>query len=258
INLRRRKDCSGASAKFRQATELNPLFVDGYNELGYTNLILDSSDIGEATANFEKAKASDPDQHQVYSPTLRNLGYCYFVQGRFEDAIKSLSEAYNRLQRAEISIKLGDAYRSIGDLKRAVFYHQLSLDGIERVIDANEQYYLGTATFVYLPQNREPPTAKAFVQIADRDQYRIVALYTLSLDEALEEKFDQASRRFEKAYKLDSNHLYGQFFAHEIQRLKTAGSRLSINEEIMKWFDDKLEKLSVEPKDDRVSNMCDK
>jgi tetratricopeptide (TPR) repeat protein/predicted RNase H-like HicB family nuclease len=256
INLRRQRDCSGAKDKFQQAINRNASFVDAYNQLGYTNLILDEVDIGVATANFESARDRDPNHSQVYAPTLRDLGYCYLVQGRVDEAIQYLSEAHNRLGRAEISIKLGDAYRNQRNLQQAHYYHQLSLDGIDNVVEADERYYLGPATFVYLLEGK---SQKAFVQAEDRNQYKVLALYTLSFDNALDKDFAQASRRFDEAFKLDANHLYSKFVAYQIQSLKTVPGLIPSDGQIMIWFDRRLKGLnSIEPFDERVSKMCDK
>jgi tetratricopeptide (TPR) repeat protein len=268
LNLRLGRNCSGARAKFEQAIKQKPSFVDAYNQLATTQLFIDSVDIAAVTANFEKARDNDPDQVQIYAPTLRDLGYCYLLLGRLDEAIQFLEDAYNRLQRAEISIKLGDAYRAKGNLEKAIYFHQLSLDGIESVAQKDEELYLGTATFVYLLEV-PPEQKKAFIAIATKEQYKTLALYALSFDYALrgdtEQKTGQskeatrdlaeASRRFDEAYKLDTNFLYSKYSEQGLRVSRGSASMSGATG----WLNDRIKTLSsVKPVDDRVSKMCDK
>jgi tetratricopeptide (TPR) repeat protein/predicted RNase H-like HicB family nuclease len=254
IVLRRRQNCSAAKEKFQQAIEKNPNFVDAYAQLGYTNSILDSVPIKEVTANFESAKQRDPDSQNVYAPTLRDLGYGYFLEGRIPEAIKYLSDSYNRLMRAEISIKLGDAYRQAGDLQHAIYYHQFAMDGLETLKEGDEEYFLDQATFIAVLNVDSP---KTFVQVVDRQQYKIFLLYALSFDRALQDQLDTATEQFNEAFSLDAHHLYSGFFAHQIRSLIATRGVLPRTQAINDWFNSNLTRLSsVKAEDDRVSRMC--
>ena len=80
-------DFLDASYSFKKAVELNPSFIDGYNNLG--NLLLEQEKYNDAIIWFKKALELNPNSCQV----LNNIGNIYQTQRKFEYAIKSFNKA---------------------------------------------------------------------------------------------------------------------------------------------------------------------
>ena len=76
-----------ASIALSKATELNPNYADGFNNLGI--LLQDQGRVDDAIASYAKALAIKPD----YAEALNNMGVALHEQGKLGDAIKNLQQS---------------------------------------------------------------------------------------------------------------------------------------------------------------------
>jgi tetratricopeptide (TPR) repeat protein len=69
-----------------------------------------------------------------------SLGWAYYKQGRYEEAVKYLEEAVKLVpDDATILEHLGDAYMKTNDLKKAVDYYRKALEHKEKDKELLEQ-----------------------------------------------------------------------------------------------------------------------
>ena len=76
-----------ASKAFRNVTELNPNYADGFNNLGVT--LQDQGKLDEAIASYRKALSLKPD----YADAYFNMGKAFQEQGNLDEAIASYNKA---------------------------------------------------------------------------------------------------------------------------------------------------------------------
>ena len=107
-------DLAAAIALLEELTELFPHSANGWNALGYVladhNLRLD-----DAEEYIKKALSIDSGSANI----LDSLGWVYYRQGRFADALEYLQKAAALSESAEIFAHLGEVHWQLGDYAKA-------------------------------------------------------------------------------------------------------------------------------------------
>jgi Tfp pilus assembly protein PilF len=112
-----------AIEEFKAALKFNPEYPDALNSLGYL--------YAEESINLKEAEEMIK-QALIYEPTngayVDSLGWVYFKQGRYEEAIQELEQAVQFLSDPVIYEHLGDVYLEQGNLIKARENWQKSLE----------------------------------------------------------------------------------------------------------------------------------
>ena len=95
---------------FRTAYKLAPEDPITLNAYGYT-LTIATRKFGEARRHIEKALALDPDNPAI----MDSLGWVLFKQGKADDALPWLQQAYGILRDPEVAAHLGEVYWALGE-----------------------------------------------------------------------------------------------------------------------------------------------
>jgi tetratricopeptide (TPR) repeat protein len=120
----RRKDLEGIERTIRRLLEVNENSADAFNFLGYTyadyNVKLD-----EAEELIAKALEQDP-ENPMY---IDSLGWVYYRQGKFQEAVRELRRAVEKIGTdATVLDHLGDALYAVGKTNEALEYWRKALD----------------------------------------------------------------------------------------------------------------------------------
>lgn len=128
-----------AIEEFKVALKLNPEYPDALNSLGYL-YAEESINLEEAEQLIKKALEYEPNSGAY----IDSLGWVYFKQGRYQEAIQELEKAVQFLPDPLIYEHLGDAYFEQGNLIKARENWQKSLElgskGNQRVEEKLEKY----------------------------------------------------------------------------------------------------------------------
>ncbi|MGO8795902.1 MAG: tetratricopeptide repeat protein [Candidatus Sulfotelmatobacter sp.] len=147
-----------AITEFKQVTEIDPKYVDGFVSLGQA--YLESGDYGDAIPPLKHALELNPD----FVPAHQLLGYALLSQGY-------ASEALPHLQHASDKTALGIAEIQTGHLPEAVADIQAALAA--RPNDPDLLYYLGRAAGLLAKQSIDtllaayPDSARAHQAMAE-------------------------------------------------------------------------------------------
>ncbi len=112
-----------AIEEFKLALKLNPEYPDALNSLGYL-YAEESINLEEAEQLIKKALEYEPNSGAY----IDSLGWVYFKQGRYQEAIQELEKAVQFLPDPLIYEHLGDAYLEQGNLIKARENWQKSLE----------------------------------------------------------------------------------------------------------------------------------
>ncbi len=117
ISYERRGIWDKAEADFRRALELNPDQPSVLNYLGYS-LLEENLKLDEALSLIEKAVSLRPDSGYI----IDSLGWAYFLQGRYHDAVEPMERAVE-LEAIDpiVNDHLGDVYWAVGRKREAEF-----------------------------------------------------------------------------------------------------------------------------------------
>jgi tetratricopeptide (TPR) repeat protein len=147
-----------AVTEFRQVTEMEPKFADGFIRLGLA--CIEKQDYSAALAPLKEAVRLDPES----LPAHRFLGYALLAQGYAGEAIPHLEKAHE-------TAALGIAQTQAGHLPEAVANLQAAL--AQRPDDPDLLYYLGRAAGLLSKQSVDtlltiaPDSARAHQAMAE-------------------------------------------------------------------------------------------
>jgi tetratricopeptide (TPR) repeat protein len=120
-----RKEASIATMK--KVLEISPDHANALNYLGYTYADL-GIQLDEAEAMIKKAMELKPGDGYFTD----SLGWVYYQKGLYDKALEVLLEAHRLAPEDPIIMEhVGDAYRMLGDSKRALEYYRRSLEAKE-------------------------------------------------------------------------------------------------------------------------------
>jgi tetratricopeptide (TPR) repeat protein len=103
-----------AIEEFKVALKLNPEFPEALNSLGYL-YAEESINLKQAEGMIKKALIHEPNNGAY----IDSLGWVYFQQGRYQEAVAELEQAIQFLSDPIIYEHLGDAYQKQGNLIKA-------------------------------------------------------------------------------------------------------------------------------------------
>jgi len=108
----------------RDVIELDPTHASALNYLGYTYADL-GKNLDEAEELIKKALTYKPNDGYITD----SLGWVYYKQGRYEQAVSVLENAAELVPDDPIILEhLGDAYRKVGDYENALRSYRKSLE----------------------------------------------------------------------------------------------------------------------------------
>jgi tetratricopeptide (TPR) repeat protein len=152
-----RGDLDSAIFHYRRSVEVNPTYIEGYNNLG--NSLARAGRIDEAIAQYNKAIAANP----AFAEAYNDLGSVYARQGKTTDAIAEFHEAL-RIKPAYAGAhnNLGAALAQTGDVKSAIDEYQRALAADSTYVDARVN--LGNA----LSRLGQPAAAEQEYRLAEQ------------------------------------------------------------------------------------------
>ncbi|MFA6922372.1 MAG: tetratricopeptide repeat protein, partial [Gallionella sp.] len=106
----------------RRLIQIKPDYAHAYNALGYS-LLLRNVRINDALALVEKALLLAPDDYAI----MDSVGWGYYLNGKLDDSVKMLRNAYAGNPDPEIAAHLGEVLWMRGDKDEAVKIWQESL-----------------------------------------------------------------------------------------------------------------------------------
>src|SRR6202050_3025051 len=167
-----------AVREFKQVTELDPSFADGFISLGQA--YMESGDYGSAIAPLKHALELTPDS----LPAHQLIGYALLSQGY-------ASEAIPHLQRSPDKTALGIAQIQTGQLPEAVANLQTALAAHPN--DPDLLYYLGRASGLLAKQSVDTLLA-AYPDSARAHQAMAENYYVLRRMQDAEKEYQEALR----------------------------------------------------------------
>ena len=112
-----------AIEEFKAALKFNPEFPEALNSLGYL-YAEESINLKQAEEMLKKALIYEPNNGAY----IDSLGWVYFKQGRYQEAVEELEQAIQFLSDPIVYEHLGDAYQKQGNLIKAKENWQESLE----------------------------------------------------------------------------------------------------------------------------------
>jgi tetratricopeptide (TPR) repeat protein len=248
--LRRQQSASPDDLKipellFQRSIDKNAEFLGSYFELGKTYLL--GGEVDKAAEKFKQVVDLDSRS----TDALNNLGYCWLITANFESERKNrkaalakasdyLEQAHRTGNRPETDLHLGDAYLYLGQYQSAKISHENALGTLEK-LDSTKQYTPFGVMFVYLPETtRDARDRGPAITLSTKEELKMVALYSLSLDHASLGDFKTADKYFGDAGSLDPRKLFNPLIANKIYSFyNLPGSKANLNP----WLKIKIEAL---------------
>jgi tetratricopeptide (TPR) repeat protein len=190
-----------ASIALSKATELNPNYADGFNNLGI--LLQGQGRVGDAIASFAKAVAIKPD----YAEALNNMGVALHEQGRLDDAIKTYRKAIAiKPDYAEAHYNMGSTLKDQGELAKAIEAYKKAIAIKPDYLEAYNN--IGAA---YQEQGKLDEAIVAFKKALSLNPDFVGAYYNMGISLKDQGKFDKAGETFKKALSLNPNYVEAHY-----------------------------------------------
>jgi Tfp pilus assembly protein PilF len=117
-----RREISKAVQAYQKAVEIDPNYIEAYNNLGVIYQELGNFD--KALQAYQKALEINP----RYEKTLNNLGILFFLSERYEQSIEAFEKALAiNPDNVESHINLGILFKKRGQVDRAIESYQKAL-----------------------------------------------------------------------------------------------------------------------------------
>ncbi|MBS1787898.1 MAG: tetratricopeptide repeat protein [Acidobacteria bacterium] len=155
VKLARDKQPEKASAKFQEALQIFPEYLNALNKLGEQMAILNKPDLAEA--NFERAIAINP---KFASPYI-NSGIVLVSQKRYDEAISTL-ETGNRL---DDSFPMGHLNLGIALMSKTPADFDQAEKELMRVLDSNKKEFAYVRKLLFNLNIRQRKYDKAVAQL---------------------------------------------------------------------------------------------
>ena len=190
-----------ASIALSKATELNPNYADGFNNLGI--LLQGQGRVGDAIASFAKAVAIKPD----YAEALNNMGVALHEQGKLDDAIKTYRKAIAiKPDYAEAHYNMGSTLKDQGELAKAIEAYKKAIAIKPDYLEAYNN--IGAA---YQEQGKLDEAIVAFKKALSLNPDFVGAYYNMGISLKDQGKFDKAGETFKKALSLNPNYVEAHY-----------------------------------------------
>jgi tetratricopeptide (TPR) repeat protein len=129
VHFYNQKEFSKAIQAYQKVIELDPNYVEAYNNLGITYQMI--GDMDNAFKSYEKAIEINPKYEKGYN----NLGTLLLLENRYNEALKTFQKALTiNSNNIESHINLGILFKKRGQLEKAIESYQtaLTLDPFHR------------------------------------------------------------------------------------------------------------------------------
>jgi len=129
VTFYNQKEFSKAIQAYQKVIELDPTYVEAYNNLGITYQTL--GDMKNAFGAYQKSTEINPKYEKGYN----NLGLLFLFEGRYEEALEVLQKALTiNANNIESHINLGILFKKKGQGDKAIESYQkaLAIDPLHR------------------------------------------------------------------------------------------------------------------------------
>jgi tetratricopeptide (TPR) repeat protein len=122
VHLYSQRDFSKAIQAYLKVIELDPTYVEAYNNLGIIYQTI--GDVDRAFGAYQRSTEINPKYEKGYN----NLGILFFLKGRYEEALGSFQKALAvNPHNIEAHINLGILFKRKGESKKAIESYQKAL-----------------------------------------------------------------------------------------------------------------------------------
>ncbi|MDA7719833.1 tetratricopeptide repeat protein [Alphaproteobacteria bacterium] len=185
-----------ACIAFSKATELNPNYADGFNNLGI--LLQDQGRFEDAIVSYAKALAIKPD----YVEALNNMGVALHEHGKLTDAIRTYKKALAfKSDYAEAHYNMGNAFKDQGELDGAVKAYKKALAIKPDYVEA-----LNNIGATFKEQGKVDEAIGAFTNAVSLDPNNIGAFYNMGICLKQQRKLEKAVEAYNKAVNIKPDH----------------------------------------------------
>ena len=185
-----------ACIAFSKATELNPNYADGFNNLGI--LLQDQGRFEDAIVSYAKALAIKPD----YVEVLNNMGVALHEHGKLTDAIRTYKKALAfKSDYAEAHYNMGNAFKDQGELDGAVKAYKKALAIKPDYVEA-----LNNIGATFKEQGKVDEAIGAFTNAVSLDPNNIGAFYNMGICLKQQRKLEKAVEAYNKAVNIKPDH----------------------------------------------------
>jgi Flp pilus assembly protein TadD len=122
VTFYNQKEFSKAIQTYQKVIELDPTYVEAYNNMGIIYQMLGNAD--RAFGAYQKATEINPRYEKGYN----NLGILLLIKGRYEEALEAFQKALAiNSNNIESHINLGILYKKKGEWEKAIESYQSAL-----------------------------------------------------------------------------------------------------------------------------------
>ena len=202
---------------FEQA---QPLFEQVYAESPKTELGAEAlfwsadsyyklNQFGPAAQRFKTFSDHFP-KHEMMGAALYSLGWCYFMQGEFEQAVGPLESFLAEYEAPPIALfpydtdtqlRIGDAYYALGQYRKSLEFYNKAIGaepgGDYAMFQVANSYYRANRTFEAVSTFRRLLRIYPFSRLREQAQYNVAYIYmtTGNYEQAIEE-FETVINRY--------------------------------------------------------------
>ena len=129
VHFYNQREFSKAIQAYQKVIELDPTYVEAYNNLGITYQMV--GDVDRASGAYQKATEMNPRYEKGYN----NLGILLLLKGRYDEALEAFQKALAiNSSNIESHINLGILFKKKGQWEKAVESYQraLAIDPLHR------------------------------------------------------------------------------------------------------------------------------
>ena len=129
VHFYNQRELSKAIQAYQKVIELDPTYVEAYNNLGITYQMV--GDVDRASGAYQKATEMNPRYEKGYN----NLGILLLLKGRYDEALEAFQKALAiNSSNIESHINLGILFKKKGQWEKAIESYQraLAIDPLHR------------------------------------------------------------------------------------------------------------------------------
>ena len=181
VHFYNQREFSKAIQAYQKVIELDPTYVEAYNNLGITYQMV--GDVDRASGAYQKATEMNPRYEKGYN----NLGILLLLKGRYDEALEAFQKALAiNSSNIESHINLGILFKKKGQWEKAVESYQraLAIDPLHR-----ETHYNIALLYEQL-ENLELAIShyQQFIQLSSRSHPELVVKVQRHLNELMKTK----------------------------------------------------------------------